>query len=101
MGAAEKWVMAIGLTITAGWYAVVVWLIFVAVSDLAGRLVCSAMAAAFTGIFLLLLRSAWRRSLTLPLPTGPANTWPVRQPWWTLTAIWFVVFGTPGAAVEA
>jgi hypothetical protein len=100
IGAAEKLVMAIGLTITAGCYALVVWLIFGAISASAERLVCMALAAVFTGIFLLVLRSAWRSSLTSPLPSGPANSWFVRQPWWVLTVILFAAFATPGATIE-
>jgi hypothetical protein len=101
LDAAEKLVVAIGLTITAGWYAFVVWLIFGTVSALAGRLVSMAVAAVFTGIFVLLLRSAWRSSLTSPLPSGRANSWIVRQPWWILTVVWFVAFGAPGATITA
>jgi hypothetical protein len=94
--ASERLLVSVGVSVTVACYACVVWLIFSMEPGWGTRLILMSVAAVFALGSALLVRSAWRHSLTLPLPPGSANSWLVRQSWWVLTLIWLAVLGLPG-----
>lgn len=97
--ASRKLLVAIGLSIAIGSFTAVAWLGFALESGWVARVAITFVAAVVTTGSALILRAAWRYSITLPLPAGTANSWLVRQPGWMLALIWFGVIEAPWLAM--
>jgi hypothetical protein len=96
----------LGLCLSAGCSAFVLWVILhyigtgaSTVSSWAARFIMADVAAAATAGFVLLFRSLWRYAVTRPLPSGRANAWLVRQPWWIVALIYWAALDVPYLAM--
>lgn len=95
----------LGLCLSAGCSAFVLWVILhytgtgaSTVSSWVARFIMADVAAAAIMGFVLLFRSLWRYAVTRPLPSGRANAWLVRQPWWIVALIYWAAMGGPSLA---
>ena len=97
---AERALVLAGTALTAGWCALVLWIIFSYRGGTSGttwvaRLIMVGIAGAITYAVIMVFLLGWRRAVRRPLPRGRRNSWIVRQPAWALALVFWLATSWP------